>query len=53
MPKLIGSFTPSITQASPSSKRSIRGARSRSDGGTRAVHRSGGSLTWLSAEISR
>ena len=45
MPKLIGSVTPSMTQASPSAKCSILGARSRSDAGTRPTQRSGGSLT--------
>src|SRR5579871_6201795 len=53
IPKLIGSRTPSITHASPCSKRSIRGARSRRCAGTRAVQRSPGSLTWLSPEIRR
>ena len=53
MPKLIGSVTPSMTQASPSSKRSMRGARSLKAAGTRSVQRSGGSLTWLSPEMSR
>src|SRR6478736_3164802 len=53
LPKLIGSATPSMTQASPSSKRSTRGTRSRIDAGTRDSHRSGGSLTWVSASIRR
>ena len=44
--------TPSITHASPSSNRSMRGARSRSAAGTRSRQRSGGSFTWLSAEMS-
>ena len=49
----MGSSTPSMTHASPSSKRSIRGTRSRSVAGTRSTHSPGGSFTWLSAEIKR
>src|SRR5205814_9153762 len=40
-----------MTQASPSSNRSTRGTRSRHFAATRDVHRSAGSLIWLSAEI--
>src|SRR5262249_39344114 len=53
MPKLMGSCTPSIIHASPSSKCSMRGARSRSLAGTRSRQSEGGSFTWLSAEMSR
>jgi hypothetical protein len=52
-PKAIGSATPSITQAAPSSKWTILGTRSTNFFCTRAVHRSPGSVRWLSAEISR
>src|SRR5438105_9075764 len=41
-----------MTQASPSSKRSMRGTTSLYFLGTREVHRSPGSLRWPSAEMS-
>src|SRR4029077_9677768 len=45
---------PSVTQTSvPSSLRTRRGPRSRRPLGSRASHRSGASLIWESAEISR
>src|SRR5207302_1149857 len=52
-PKLIGSFTPSMTQASPCSSRSMRGTRSRNRSGTRSTHNPGGSLMCESLSISR
>src|SRR4029079_19624100 len=52
-PKFMGSATPSITHASPWSRCSMRGTRSRCLAATREVQRSGGSLMWESASTSR
>jgi hypothetical protein len=52
-PKVIGLAAPSMTQASPWSKRSIRGRRWPMAADRRETTRSGGSLPWLSPEMRR
>lgn len=45
-------FTPSQAQKSPSSRLTTRGARSLNAGSILLAHRSMGSMTWLSAEMT-